>query len=258
MTNPLRRPLIAGNWKMYLNLAESAALAKAVAAGSPADGPEVLMAVPFTALTVVGEVLKGTKVRLAAQDLHWEKEGAWTGEVSAHHLRDVGCSGVLIGHSERRQHFHESDDSVKKKLGAALANGLMPIVCVGETLAEREDGRTFKVLESQLNGALTGFGPSQLSTLVLAYEPVWAIGTGKTATPAQAQEAHLFIRKVCARLHGEAFAAGLRILYGGSVKPDNIDSLMAEPDLDGALVGGASLKADSFLRIVSYKNTVVK
>ncbi|MBI3298113.1 MAG: triose-phosphate isomerase [Elusimicrobia bacterium] len=252
MTNSLRRPLIAGNWKMFLDLAGSVALARGVAAGAPPDGPEVVVAVPFTALTVVGEVLKGSKVKLAAQNLHWEKEGAFTGEVSAAQLKDAGCAAVVIGHSERRQFFGETDETVKKRLTAALAAGLLPIVCVGETLAEREDGRTFKVLETQLTGALTGFGPSQLATLVVAYEPVWAIGTGKTATPAQAQEAHLFIRKTCERLHGAALAAGLRILYGGSVKPDNADALMSEPDLDGALVGGASLKADSFLRIVKF------
>ena len=256
--NALRRPLIAGNWKMYLDLASSVSLAKALAAGLPSDAPEVMVATPFTALAVVGEALKGSKVKLAAQDCYWEKEGAFTGQVSAFQLKDAGCHGVLIGHSERRQFFGETDETVKKKLTAALEHGLMPIVCVGETLAEREDGRTFKVLETQLTGALTGFGPSQLSTVVIAYEPVWAIGTGKTATPAQAQEAHLFIRKTCQRLQGDAFAAGLRILYGGSVKPDNVDSLMSEPDLDGALVGGASLKADSFLRIVKFQPAVAK
>ncbi|MDE2290612.1 MAG: triose-phosphate isomerase [Elusimicrobia bacterium] len=249
----LRRPLIAGNWKMHLDLAGSVALAKAVAAGAPEDGPEVVMAVPFTALTVVGQTLKGTRAKVAAQDCYWEKQGAFTGEVSAAMLKDAGCHSVVIGHSERRQFFGETDETVNKKLAAALAEGLTPIVCVGETLAEREDGRTFKVLETQLAGGLKGFGPSQLAPLVIAYEPVWAIGTGKTATPDQAQDAHLFIRKTCARLHGEALAAGLRILYGGSVKPDNVDSLMAQPDIDGALVGGASLKADSFLRIVKFQ-----
>ena len=253
MTNPLRRPMIAGNWKMYHDLAASVSLAKAVAAGTPDNGPEVVLGTPFTALTVVAAAIKGSKVKLSAQNCHWEKEGAFTGEVSAPQLKDAGCHAVILGHSERRQYFGETDETVKKKLTAVLAAGLLPIVCVGETLAEREDNRTFKVLDTQLTGALSGFGPSQLATVVVAYEPVWAIGTGKTATPAQAQEAHLYIRKTCARLHGDAFAAGLRILYGGSVKPDNIDALMSEPDLDGALVGGASLKADSFLRIVNFK-----
>lgn len=248
----MRRPLIAGNWKMNLSLAESVALAKAVKDGCAGAPGEIALCVPFTAITVVAEVLKGSPVRLGAQDLYWEPKGAFTGEVSASQLVDAGCQLVVIGHSERRRLFGDTDEAVNKKLKAALAAGLTPIVCIGETLEERETQKTFRVLETQL-GALKGFAPTELSRLVLAYEPVWAIGTGKTATPAQAQEAHLFIRKTAAKLYGEGLSAGLRILYGGSVKAENVDELMAQVDLDGALVGGESLKPVSFLRIVHFK-----
>ena len=254
MTNSLRRPFIAGNWKMHLGLAPSVELARAVKEGAAGASAEVALCVPFTALSVVSEVLKGSPVKTGAQDLHWEAQGAFTGEVSASQLSDAGARAVIIGHSERRRLFGESDASVNKKLKAALAAGLVPIVCVGETLEEREANRTWRVLETQLKGALSGFAPTELAPLVLAYEPVWAIGTGKTATPDQAQEAHLFLRKQAAGVHGEGFAAGLRILYGGSVKAENIDALMAQPDLDGALVGGESLKPVSFLRIVHFKS----
>ena len=261
MTDALRRPLIAGNWKMHLSLAESAALAKAVkegvagAAAAPTSAPaspEVALFVPFTALTVVAQVLKDCPVKLGAQDVYWEAQCAFTGEVSAPQLVDAGCQMTLIGHSERRRLFGDTDEVVKKKLKAALAAGLTPVVCIGETLDERQAQRTFRVLETQMT-ALTGFSPADLSRLVIAYEPVWAIGTGQTATPAQAQDAHLFIRKTAAKLYGEGFASGLRILYGGSVKAENVDSLMAQPDLDGALVGGDSLKAASFIRIANFK-----
>ena len=253
MTSSLRRPLIAGNWKMYLTLAQSLELAKAVRAGAADAKAEVALCVPFTAISVVGEALRGSSVRLGAQDCYWEPQGAFTGEISATQLADAGCRLVLLGHSERRRLFSDSDEWVNKKLRAALAAKLTPIVCVGETLEEREAQRTFKVLQTQLEGALGAFAPAELAPLVIAYEPVWAIGTGKTATPDQAQEAHLFIRKTCARLYSEGFAAGLRILYGGSVKADNVDKLMAQPDLDGALVGGDSLKADNFLRITRFQ-----
>jgi triosephosphate isomerase len=256
MSSPVRTPLIAGNWKMHLTLAQSVELAQAVRDGLKNPPAEAAVCVPFTAIAVVGEVLKGSKVRLGAQDCYWEKQGAFTGEVSADQLKDAGCQMVIIGHSERRRLFGDTDEAINKKLKAALASGLTPIVCVGETLEEREASRTFKVLQTQLEGGLKGFAPADLSKVVIAYEPVWAIGTGKTATPDQAQEAHVFIRKTCKNLYGDAFAAGLRILYGGSVKADNVDSLMSQPDLDGALVGGDSLKAANFLRIIHFQTAV--
>lgn len=239
---------------MHFSLAEAVASAKAVKEGVSGAPCEVVLCAPFTSLTVVAEVLKGSPVRLGAQDCYWEPQGAFTGEVSAEQVADTGASFVILGHSERRRLFGDTDEWINKKLKAALAAGLTPIVCVGETLDERESQKTWRVLQTQLEGGLKGFAPTDLAKLVIAYEPVWAIGTGKTATPAQAQEAHLFIRKTCAKLYGEGFAAGLRILYGGSVKAENADSLMAEPDLDGALVGGDSLKPVSFLRIVHFKS----
>jgi triosephosphate isomerase len=255
--NSLRRPLIAGNWKMNLTLRESADLIKAISAGLPGAGsghePEIMVAPPFTSLTLAADLLKGSSVRLAAQNMHWEASGAFTGEVSPVHLKDVGCAMVILGHSERRRQSGETDAIVRKKLQAALTHKLIPVVCIGETLEERESGRAFKVLETQVKGSLGGFAPKDLSNLVVAYEPVWAIGTGKTATPDQAQEAHAFVRKELTGIYGKALADSLRILYGGSVTPDNVDSLMAQPDVDGALVGGASLKPASFLRIIQFK-----
>jgi triosephosphate isomerase len=254
MTSPLRRPLIAGNWKMHLTLAQSVELAKAVKEGAAGAPGETAVCVPFTALMIVAETLKGSPVKVGAQDLYWEPQGAFTGEISPAHILDTGAKLVIIGHSERRRLFHDTDEWINKKVSAALKSGLQPIMCVGETLEEREASRTFKVLETQLAGGLKGFAPSDLAPLVIAYEPVWAIGTGKTATPQQAQEAHLFIRKQCAKLYGEGFASGVRILYGGSVTDQNVDALMSEPDLDGALVGGASLKPQSFVRIMHFKS----
>ncbi|MBI5245156.1 MAG: triose-phosphate isomerase [Elusimicrobia bacterium] len=253
-----RRPLIAGNWKMNLDLKGSAALARALVdgLGKPFEGPEIMVAPPFTALAAAGSALKGGPVRLGAQDVFWEEKGAFTGEVSAAQLKDAGCTHVIIGHSERRQHFGETDETVGRRLKAALKAALAPVVCVGETLAERESQKTYRVLETQLSGALKGFSYAELAPLVIAYEPVWAIGTGKTATPAQAQDAHVFIRRTVANLLGQPFADSLRILYGGSVTADNVDSLMAQPDVDGALVGGASLKPDSFLRIIRFQAPV--
>ncbi len=257
MASTLRRPLIAGNWKMHLTLAESVALAKAIRDAAPSSPCETALFVPFTAVTVVAEVLKGSSVRLGGQNMHWEKQGAFTGEISAAQLKDAGCGMVLLGHSERRRLFGDTDEGIAKKLKAALEGGLTPVVCVGETLDERETQKTFQVLKRQLENGTKGFGPAELARIVIAYEPVWAIGTGKTATPTQAQDAHLFIRKTMAGLFGEGLAAGLRILYGGSVKPDNIDELMSQPDLDGALVGGESLKADGFKRIMNFKTTEI-
>jgi triosephosphate isomerase len=250
----MRRPLIAGNWKMYKTIPEAVALAREVAAGAgPVPGEvEVLVAPPFTALHAVKQALGGSAVALAAQNMYWEAEGAFTGEVSPLMLRDAGCTHVILGHSERRQFFGETDESVARKAAAALAQALTPVLCVGETLAERESGRTMEVVERQVERALRALSADQVAGLVIAYEPVWAIGTGRTATPGQAQELHAFIRKRVATSHGEPAAAAARILYGGSVKPDNIGALMAESDIDGALVGGASLVAASFLKIVRY------
>ena len=251
----MRRPLIAGNWKMYKTVPEGVALAQEIRAGLalPPKDRDVLVAPPFTALAAIAEALRGSDVFLGAQNMHWEREGAFTGEISPTMLKQAGCSHVILGHSERRHIFGESDDMVARKTRAAVDNGLTPILCVGETLPERESSLTLEVVERQLERALRALTPDEISRAVVAYEPVWAIGTGRTATPAQAQEVHAFIRKRLSATHGEPAAAAVRILYGGSVKPDNVDGLMAEPDVDGALVGGACLKAESFVRIVHYQ-----
>ena len=249
-----RVALIAGNWKMYGTRPEAVALAEGVKAGvAGVSGREVLVAPPFTALETVASVLRGGGVLLAGQNLHWEPKGAFTGEVSAPMLRAAGCTHVIIGHSERRQYFGETDETVAKKVAAAQGHGLVPIVCIGETLEEREAGRTLAVVERQLRRGLLGQQAAAIRALVIAYEPVWAIGTGKVATPEQAQEVHAFIRRMLVEVAGQEAAAGCRILYGGSVKPDNIDILMGQPDIDGALVGGASLQVESFVRIVKFQ-----
>lgn len=219
---------------------------------SESKGMEIVVAPSFTALSSVYRALIGTSMTLAAQNLYWEDKGAFTGEVSAEMLLDAGCDYVIVGHSERRQLFAESDEWVNRKVEVAISAGLIPLFCVGETLAEREMGETFSVIERQLTTGLKDVNITDPDDLVIAYEPVWAIGTGKTATPGQAQEVHSYIREVLKKIFNEA-AYDIRVLYGGSVKPDNIDELMTEPDIDGALVGGASLKADSFARIVNFK-----
>ncbi len=247
-----RRKFVCGNWKMHRTVAEAVALAKDVAAGlAQASGGKVQVAVapPFTALHAVAAAVKGTGVEVAAQNVHWEAQGAFTGEISAAMLAEAGCRHGIVGHSERRQLFGETDEGVRKKVGALLQANVLPIVCVGETLAEREGGKTLAVVERQVRGALAGIPSSALAAITVAYEPVWAIGTGKTATSAQAQEVHAAIRKILRELGGEA-ADAIRIQYGGSVKPDNAAELMSQPDVDGALVGGASLKAGDFLAIV--------
>jgi triosephosphate isomerase (TIM) len=249
----MRRAVIAGNWKMYKTVAEAEGLAAEIKAGAKGDA-EVVIAPPFTALAAVAAVLRGSTLNLAAQNMHAAVEGAFTGEVSPVMLKDVGCSHVILGHSERRQFFGETDDGVAKKAEAALAHGLCPIVCVGESLAEREADRTMEVVERQIERALRGLSADQVARILVAYEPVWAIGTGKVATPEQAQEVHAFIRKRITVSHGEAAAGAVRILYGGSVKPENIGALMGQGDIDGALVGGASLTA-SFLKIVDYRRS---
>ena len=250
----MRRPVIAGNWKMYKAREETRAFFDAfkplVAATRHCD---IVVAPPFTALETAVEAARGTAIGIAGQNLHWEKEGAFTGEISARMLVDVGCKGVIIGHSERRQYFGETDESVNKKTRAALAAGLMPIVCVGETLAEREENQTQAVLKRQFEGGMAALTASDFSRILIAYEPVWAIGTGRTATPEIAAESHRYIRELAAQRFGAEQASAVRILYGGSVKPDNIKGLMAQAEIDGALVGGASLDPKSFASIVNYE-----
>lgn len=251
----MRIPVIAGNWKLFKTIGEAVALIdelKPLVAGC--KDVEIIVAPVFTSLSSVSDVIKGSNVRLAAQNCYWEEEGAYTGEVAPKLLKDAGCSHVIIGHSERRQYFGETDLTVNKKTKAAISAGLTAIVCVGELLAERESEQTFTVIETQIQGGLAGLTAEALTHIVIAYEPVWAIGTGKTASDAQAQEVHLFIRQLIGRLFDPSVADAVRILYGGSVKPDNVKGLMAQPDIDGALVGGASLKADSFASIASFNN----
>ncbi|MGL4423288.1 MAG: triose-phosphate isomerase [Gemmataceae bacterium] len=246
-----RPKFIAGNWKMYTTAAGARGLAASIANGLGED-KRVMVAIcpPFPWLATVAQVLEGTSVQLGAQNCHHEKEGAFTGEIAPQMLRDVGCQYVIIGHSERRHGLNESNEFLNKKTKAALATGLHVIFCVGELLAEREANQTEAVLELQLNEGLAGLTVEQLGNVVIAYEPVWAIGTGKVATPEQAQAAHAYIRSQIAKTFGENAAQHLLIQYGGSVKPENAASLMSLPDVDGALVGGASLKAETFLGIV--------
>ncbi len=248
-----RRPIMAGNWKMNLLVAEAETLVSELKAGL--DGTEevdVVVAPTYVSLYPVAQILHGSSIGLAAQNLHWEASGAYTGELSAAMLLDVGCTYVIIGHSERRQYFGETDETVNKRLKAALAAGLIPIVCVGEVLEERKSGRTWDVVGGQIRNGLGGVSRDDAAKLILAYEPVWAIGTGEVATPDQAQEVHAQIRGLVAELYDQGIADGLRIQYGGSVKPDNVKGLMDQPDVDGALVGGASLKSESFLGIVKF------
>src|SRR5262245_45080882 len=248
----MRRPLVAGNWKMFKTVPEAQALVRALVDGLR-DAPakcDVLVAPPFTALHAVAEVLRGSPLKLAGQNMHFEKEGAFTGEVSPGMLKDAGCTHVILGHSERRQLFGETDDGVGRKARAAWDNGLLPIVCVGETQAERDADKTMAVVERQLERALRQLSPDEAAKSVVAYEPVWAIGTGRVATPEQAQEVHAALRKLVRVSHGDAVAAATRILYGGSVKPDNAAALLEQHDIDGALVGGACLVATSFLEII--------
>ena len=251
----MRRMLIAGNWKMNNSCAESVELVSQLKdILSARKEIDIVVAPPFTALGAVAAVLKGSPIGLSAQNVFWEESGAFTGEISTAMLKDVGCRYVIIGHSERRQYFSETDETVNKRLKAALKASLIPIVCIGETLAEREAEKTLPVIEQQLKGGLKGLSLEEMETVIIAYEPVWAIGTGKTATPDQAQEVHRFIRDIIARIFSKEIADDTRILYGGSVKPDNVDQLMVQLDIDGALVGGASLKADAFARIVNYQS----
>ncbi len=217
------------------------------------SGVDVVVAPPFTALAAVAAALKDSSISLAAQNMFWEEKGAFTGEISPIMLKEAGCAYIIIGHSERRQYFHETDETVNRRLKTALRAALIPIVCVGETLAEREADKTFGIIERQIRSGLIDLSLDEIGKVIIAYEPVWAIGTGRTATPEQAQEVHGFIRKLIAQLFSREIADRMRILYGGSVKPDNIDQLMAQEDIDGALVGGASLQAEDFARIARFK-----
>ena len=244
----MREWIVAGNWKMHNTIAESIALVKAIKEGTTTiKNGEVVVAPTFTALFSVGETIKGSNVQLAAQNMFYEDKGAFTGEISPIMLKDIGCAYVIIGHSERRKYFHEQDQDVNLKVKKALTAGLMPIMCVGETDEERVKGITRSVVDRQVRQGLSGV--EKIDNVVIAYEPVWAIGTGKVATPEQAQEVHAFIRGILKDLYGST-ADNIRIIYGGSVTKDNIGDLIAMEDIDGALVGGASLKADGFLGII--------
>ena len=250
-----RTPLIAGNWKMYKTNAESVATAsRLVELVADTADVDIMIAPVFTAIDPVSKVVKGSRVGLGAQNLYWEKEGAYTGEISADMLVSAGCQYVIIGHSERRQYFGETDETVNQKISAAIAAKLIPVFCIGETESERESGNTFSVLDKQVKDGLKDKVVEDLGSLVIAYEPVWAIGTGKTATIDQAQEVHAFVREMLGSIYEKSIASQIRILYGGSVNPDNVDALMAQEDVDGALVGGAALKADSFSRIIHFNS----
>jgi triosephosphate isomerase len=250
----MRRPIIAGNWKMFKTLAETRAFFDALIPEIlGVEHCEIVVAPPFTALAAAAVEADGTRVSIAAQDVFWEQQGAFTGEIAVKMLADAGCGYVIIGHSERRQFFGETDETVEKKTRAAIGGELHAIVCVGETLSQRDAGHAAEVVRLQIQEGLGKFSAAELSRITIAYEPVWAIGTGRTATPDIAAEMHSEIRKTVLQIHGAGAASAIRILYGGSVKPDNIASLMQKEDIDGALVGGASLDASSFAAIIRYK-----
>lgn len=257
----MRKTIIAGNWKMYKTITEAIELGNGLKREFfklDSQAIDVLVCPPFTALSEVSEVIADSIIQLGAQDVCWEDEGAFTGEVSCKMLKDIGCKFVIIGHSERRQYFGETNETVNKKIRAVLAQGLVPIVCVGETLNEREAGATFKVLDGHINNGLRDLTEQDILKIVIAYEPVWAIGTGRTATGDQVQEAQKYIRDLLKRGYNKDVADNVRIQYGGSVKPENIVELMRQPDVDGALVGQASLAVDSFSGIVKKACEVVK
>ncbi|MCX7717583.1 MAG: triose-phosphate isomerase [Candidatus Sumerlaeaceae bacterium] len=248
-----RMPIIAGNWKMHNKRAEAEQLAREVVAATAATTDvEIVLCPPFTSLEAVAKAIAGSRVKLGAQNCHFEEKGAFTGEVSVPMLKELGVEYVIIGHSERRQYFAETDAAINRKAQTLYAHGVTPIICVGETLEEREAGRTAEVVSTQVRGCLAGLPADKVAASVIAYEPVWAIGTGRTATKEQAQEVHALIRKLVAEMFTPDVAAALRIQYGGSVKPENARELMSQPDIDGALVGGASLKAESFAGIVNF------
>jgi len=250
----IRRPLIAGNWKMYKTCTEAVETAKHLKdLVRDVTDVDIMIAPSFTSLSLVAEALSGSNIHLGAQNLSWHDEGAYTGEISPSMVVSTGCDHVIIGHSERRQYFQETDDTVNKRIVAAIKHDLTPVFCVGESETEREANITFSVLDKQVTTGLQNIALEDLSKLVVAYEPVWAIGTGKTATTEQAQEVHKFIRSLLEKAHGSDFAESIRIVYGGSVKPNNVAELMSMPDVDGGLVGGASLDAVSFSKIVLYR-----
>ena len=247
----MRRPIIAGNWKMYKDVDEAVELANAIKRDAfDVENVEIVICPPFTDLGEVCEMLTESNIAVGAQNCYWESEGAFTGEVSVPMIKSVGCKYVIIGHSERRKYFGETDETVNKKIAAVIDGGLKPIMCVGETLEEREAAKTIDVVRTQVTEGLKGFNENYLDPLVIAYEPVWAIGTGKTATPQQAQEVHAMIRALLAKLYSESLSESRCILYGGSVKSDNIEELMKEKDIDGGLIGGASLKSAGFVDII--------
>ena len=250
----MRKPIMAGNWKLNKTPNETIVFLeelKPLVAG--VEDVDIVVCPTFTSLNVATYLTKKTNIKVGAQNMSWEKSGAFTGEVSGDMIKELGCDYVIVGHSERRQYFGETDESINKKTFAAFDAGLTPIVCVGETLAEREAGKIDSVIKTQVTVGLKGLDPVKHAKLVIAYEPVWAIGTGKTATPEQANEVHVLIRKIVTEMYGAAFANGVRIQYGGSVNPANVKELMAQSDIDGALIGGASLKVDSFVKLVKYK-----
>jgi triosephosphate isomerase (TIM) len=246
-----RRIIIAGNWKMNKNIGESIDLASAIKRSLyDVEEVEIVICPPFTSLSDVNEITMETNIRLGAQDCYWEKDGAFTGEISSGMLKSVGCEYCIIGHSERRQFFGETNETVNKKLKSLLKENIKPIVCVGEKLGERKSGKTFDVIKDHVVNSLAGLSKEDMLRTVIAYEPVWAIGTGVNATKEQAQEVHKYIRSLLGQMYGDEVAKSVRIQYGGSVKPENIKELISQEDVDGALVGGASLKADSFVQLV--------
>lgn len=249
----MRKPIIAGNWKMYKTLPEGRSLVQGVIEKlADFNETEVVFCPPFTALSAVKELVQGTAFRLGAQDLHWKEQGAFTGEISPLMLKDIGCDYVIIGHSERRQYFGETDQTVNEKVKAALAAGINPIICVGESLAQREAGETESLIKRQTEGALQGVQTGAIPQIVIAYEPIWAIGTGKSSNGADANAVIGLIRQTVAAIFGNEPAQQMRIQYGGSVKPENIKEFMDQPEIDGALVGGASLEIESFIKIIKY------
>ena len=255
----MRRPIIAGNWKMYKTIKDGQELAVALKRELyRVENVDIVICPAYTLLAYLADDLEDSNIFIGAQDIYWQEEGAFTGEVSAAMLKDAGCQYVIVGHSERRQFFGDTNETVNKKIQACLRHGLTPIVCVGENLQERESNKTFAVIQNHIQGSLAEMSAQDTAKVVIAYEPVWAIGTGKTATADQAQEVHKYIRDLLRKMYGEEVAGSVRIQYGGSVKPENITELIGKPDVDGALVGGASLKVDSFSAIVNRASEVVK
>ncbi len=248
----MRTSIIAGNWKMHKTIEEATQLAKQICDKIKDTDTEVVLCVPYTALLAVKKVIDGTNIKLGAQNLHWEDQGAFTGEISPLMLKEIGVDYCIVGHSERRQYFNETDETVNKKAHTCLNHGIRPIICVGETLEQRENGEMKTLIKSQVVKALKDIDASQMNNIVFAYEPIWAIGTGKTATPKQANEVIAFIRTIIRELYGDKVSTEIRIQYGGSVKPANVSEIMAQEDIDGALVGGASLKPDDFMQILNF------